>query len=232
MTTPTIAISGGSKGMGRAIAELFGQRGWRVIVAARGKKDLEQMQVNWPERFPHSQLLTLTTDLGTPTGCKAFIERVKDTVDHLDLFVNNLGMFRQGSVLQDPDNQLAAFFQVNVLAAHQLTQGLLPLLQATDRSHIITIGSVAVTDWPAGVNLYSISKWALFGWHKALRQELADSTVRVSLLTPGATLTSSWEGEEDIPAHILLPETIAQTVAHLWDQNEQMDTEEVIIRPS
>lgn len=218
--------------MGRAIAELFGQRGWQVIVSARGKKDLEQMQLSWEERFPQSRLITVAADLGTSEGCQSFIARIQAATDQVNLLVNNLGIYREGNILPDTENQLATLLRVNVLAAHQLTNGLLPLLKASERSHIMTIGSVAVTDWPEGVNLYSISKWALWGWHKALRQELAASPVRVSLLTPGATLTSSWSGEEEIPPHILLPETIAQTVAYLWDQNEQMVTEEVIIRPS
>ncbi len=231
-STNTIAITGGTKGMGRAIAEFFAERSWQVVVSARGEDSLASMRSFWATHFPASSLVTCAADLSTREGCAAFVEAIQQNAPRLQLLINNVGIFAAGNLRDQPTNILEQFLQLNVLAAHRITTPLLDLLSAAERSHIITIGSVATSDWPAGNNIYSISKYALQGWQKALQQELSGTSTRVSMITPGATQTSSWDGEDIPPGLSLLdPVVIAETVAHLWDTNTSSSVEEIILRP-
>ncbi|MCB0636622.1 MAG: SDR family oxidoreductase [Lewinella sp.] len=231
MPTNYVAITGATHGIGRAAAEHFAGRGWNVAIGARNQDELADLAADWSARFPASELVTIAADLGTPAGWAAFNEQLLTRWPRLNLLLNNLGVFAPGSLLSGPADQLSQFLHTNLLCAHALTRGVLPLLRQAGRAHIITIGSVAVYDQPTHMPAYSISKAALHAWHHYLRAELADTHIRASLLVPGATYTRSWEGVDVNPSHLLQPEQLAATIGRLWDDNQAQDTDQLIIRP-
>ena len=227
----TIVISGIGRGIGRAIAEAFGQAGWTVFGAARTRNDLENLQAYWQSHAFVGELYLFTADLSTPEGCQQWAASILATVDHLDAVINNVGAFAPGTLLDSSDDQLAYFLQANVLSAHYLSRALLPLLKAGKSAHLLTIGSVATTDWPAAMANYAISKYTLEAWHRALSRELADTVVKCTLLRPGATYTSSWDGVDVDPETLLAPEQIAQLVLRRLTVDAALQIEEITIRP-
>ncbi|PSR13123.1 MAG: hypothetical protein DA408_09295 [Bacteroidetes bacterium] len=226
---PAIAISGGSRGIGRAIAEVFGQQGYTVFVAARTPAQLQALAAGWPATCPTSRLVTFCADLATEAGCLAWAAHIDSQVSSLQVLVHNLGQFAPGDLLTGPPPQLAHFFATNVFSAHYLTQALLGRLREARPGHLVTIGSVATTDWPAPLHAYALSKYALEAWHRGVRKELAGTAVKTTLVRPGATLTSSWDGIAVDPATLLTPERVAQVVAQVVAATE--DFEEITVRP-
>jgi len=227
----TIAISGGSRGIGRAIAQCFARVGWRVAVAARSAEALAKMHTHWAEAYPDAALLTHAADLSTAEGCRSFAQAIEQKGWTISVLVNNLGTFAPGTLLEGEEDQLANFLQTNLLSAHYLTRSLMPQLRSAERAHLFTIGSVAVFDRPAPMAAYMLSKHVLHAWHESLRTELTDTGVLTTLLVPGATYTSSWDGIEVDPRTLLAPETIANTIWDAWQHNQSRDTEQIIIRP-
>jgi short-subunit dehydrogenase len=176
-------------------------------------------------------LLTCAADLSTAAGCHAFAQQLEQAGWSVHVLVNNLGTFMPGTLLDGEEEQLEAFLRVNLLSAHYLSRAILPAMRERRRAHLFTIGSVAVYDRPAPMAAYMLSKQTLHAWHQALRGELQGADIRTTLIVPGATYTSSWDGIEVDPKTLLAPETVAEAVWQTWNQNLQQDTEEVILRP-
>lgn len=221
----TIAISGASRGIGLATAEIFAQNGWTVFVAARTAQGLEQMQEKWAKDYPQSQLHTVVADLGTKEGCLHFAHAIGQHTTALNILLNNVGTFVPDTLLDGNIDTLAHFMQVNLFSAHYLTYALKELLFQADQARLMTIGSVAVTDWPAHMATYALSKAALHAWHKGITKELAAHKVATSLIIPGATYTSSWEGIDVDPNDLLKASDVAQLV---WDNRWAQETEQEI----
>ena len=94
----TILITGGTKGIGRAIAETFAGEGFDVCVSARTKADLQVLQTEWATRYPGRALLTFPADLSKKEDCLALAAFVRQQWSHLDVLVNNEGVFLPGTV--------------------------------------------------------------------------------------------------------------------------------------
>lgn len=227
----TIAISGGSRGIGRAIAEDFAGRGWRVAIAARNAEPLEELQLLWRTAYPDSDLLVFAADLAKVSDCRAWAGFLGQHCSRLDALVNNIGSFAPGGLLDGDEDQLSQFFQANVFSAHYLTRAFMPMLEKAELGHIVTIGSMGTTDFPEGLNAYTLSKHALETWHRLLRKELATTSIRTTLLRPGATYTSSWDGVDVDPTRLLSAERVASWAAHAVLLPEGEDLEEICLRP-
>lgn len=225
-----IAISGGSRGIGLAIAKRFAENGWQVAIAARSAAALTQLQEEW-EANGWSPLLTFAGDLSQAKDCQAWGIYLQEHCSQLDALVHNLGIFAPGTLLEGPDNQLEHFLATNVLSAHYLTRACLPLLKKPAFANILTIGSVASTDWPTELAAYALSKHTLEAWHRQLRKELAETNIRTALLRPGATFTSSWDGIAIDPNLLLDADSVAALAAQLILLPPNEILEEVCLRP-
>lgn len=206
-----IVVTGATKGIGRAIAESAATAGYDVLAIARNQAALADLATSWKVGFPAVKLFTQSADLADVAGCSTVASLVAKLDQPIEALVNNVGLFAPGSLLGGED-VLADLLPLNLLAAHRLTRALWPRMQAQNDRCLVTISSVAVTDFPQGMGAYTVSKYALHGWHRALVKEIEGAGVRHHLIVPGATLTSAWDDETNIPAAILAPETVAGLV--------------------
>ena len=194
-----VLITGATKGIGRACAEVFLNGGWRVTAVARTKEDLEELG-------RRENVLTIQADLGTEAGVAAVPVRAYDVV----LF--NAAAYAPGNLLAAGRDVFAELYPLNILGNHRLARRLLPTLMAGGRGHLVVIGSTGTDNWKGHMTAYVATKYALRGLFLGWREELAPTRVRCTLVAPGATLTSSWDGEEP-PPDILAPEAVA---AEVW----------------
>lgn len=225
----TIVVTGGTKGLGRAISEAFGGRGWHVFVCARTPSDLEQAQLDWANNCPESRLFTFQADVSKKSEVMEFAQYIRENTGHIDVLVNNAGVFIPGQVTEETDGVLETLMETNLYSAYHLTRGLLSLMGAG--SHIFNMCSVAsLMAYPNGGS-YSISKFALLGFTKALREELKPASIKVTAILPGATWSDSWAGV-DLPAERLMQATdIAKLIWAAYDLSESAVVEELLIRP-
>ncbi len=228
---PVAVVSGATKGLGRAIAEKFAAQGFDLAVCARTPSDLEAMQQHWAVAYPERRLLSVRADLSRHADLQSFADAVRRRWPRVDVLVNNAGIFRPGRICDEAEGILEELISVNLYSAYHLTRALLPLMLPYRRGHIFNMCSIAsLAAYPSGGS-YTISKFALLGFSKALREELKADGIRVTALLPGATWSDSWRGV-DLPAERLMAaEDIARLVWAAYELSPSAVVEELIVRP-
>ncbi len=229
--TPVAVISGGTKGLGRAIAEWFAAHGFDLAVCARTHSDLKAMKQHWTQAYPDRTLLTIAADLGQRTDVERFADAIRTQWSRIDVLVNNAGIFRPGRVTEEAEGTLEQLIQINLYSAYYLTRGVLPLMLPHKSGHIFNLCSIAsLIAYPNGGS-YTISKFALLGFSKALREELKPTGIRVTALMPGATWSDSWRGADFPQDRLMQAEDIARLIWAAYELSASAVVEELVVRP-
>ncbi|MCC7504296.1 MAG: SDR family oxidoreductase [Saprospiraceae bacterium] len=227
----TVVVTGGTKGLGRAIAEIFAQNGFEVCVCARTQADLDEMQHDWAQLFPGRRLLTYAADVSKKADVFEFAGHVREQWPRLDVLVNNAGIFLPGAISEEREGTLETLLETNLYSAYHLTRALLPLMLPQKSGHIFNMCSIAsIIAYPDGGS-YSISKFALLGFSKVLREELKPRGIKVTALLPGATWSDSWRGADYPENRLMKAEDIAKTLWAAYTLSDSAVVEEVLIRP-
>ncbi len=223
-------ITGGTKGIGRAIVEKFAAERFDIVTCARNRNELESLKKYLESTFT-MELFFLPIDMSVRTQVTAFIEFIHGLGRPVDVLVNNAGFFAPGQVLDEKSGALEAMMDANLYSAYHVTRGLAPDMKARKSGHIFSMCSVAsIMAYPNGGS-YSISKFALLGFSKVLRAELKDHGVRVTAVLPGATRTASWDGVELPDDRFIRPEDVADAVFDAYSLSPRSVVEEILIRP-
>ncbi|OUJ72664.1 SDR family oxidoreductase [Hymenobacter crusticola] len=228
-----IIITGGTKGIGRALVWRFAQAGFPVVTCARSTTDLASLQTALSQDVPGAQLHTLTADLSKAEDTRRFATFVQELGGAVEVLVHNTGAFTPGRLQDEPldGSALRALIDVNLYSAYDLTLQLLPAMIERRQGHIFTMCSVAsIRAYPSGGS-YSIAKFALLGLTKALREELKPHNLRVTAVLPGATLTASWEGSDFPDERFIKAQDVAEAVFAAYSLSPQAVVEELLIRP-
>ena len=226
-----IAISGASRGIGRAIALRFAQEGWDLALCSKTQEHLESVHRDIQALGTASTVLAHAADFAIKQDVAAFANAVKQTFEHLDILVNNAGIFVPGSIQSEPDGVLEHIMAVNVFGTYQLTRALLPWLKRSQQAHIFNMASTAsLKAYPNG-GAYSISKFALLGFSKNLREELKPARIRVTSLCPGPTRTDSWAGYEAPEDRMMHPKDLADIIWAAYHLSPQTVLEDMLLRP-
>ena len=228
-----IVVTGGSKGIGRAVVTRFLRAGYPVATCARSAADLAELITATTTDVPGAVLHTLPADLSQQADCARFTAFVLALGPPVEVLVNNAGAFIPGRLQDEPadGSQLRQMLAVNLLSAYDVTLPLLPGLIARRRGHIFTICSTAsITAYPNGGS-YGIAKHALLGFTKNLREELKISGVRVTAVLPGPTLTASWAGVDLPTERFVQAEDVAEAVFSAYSLSPHAVVEELLIRP-
>ncbi len=225
-----IIITGATKGLGRAIAELFAADGFELAVNARTAGDLEQMKREFKEKYD-ADILIFQTDMRKKEEVQAFAEYVLSQWDGFDILVNNAGLFLPGSIMHEQDGVLEKQMETNVYSVYHLTRALLPSMLEKGSGHIFNMCSIAsITAFKSGL-AYTMSKFALLGFTKVLRQELKNKGIRVTALLPGATWSDSWAGAELPKSRLMQASDIAIAVKGAFEMSSAAVVEEIVLRP-
>ncbi|MDX1904343.1 MAG: SDR family oxidoreductase [Thermonemataceae bacterium] len=228
---PSIVVTGGTKGIGRAIVEIFAQNGFHVLTCSRHQKDIDELKIFLANKYPEVQFSALVADLSLKTEVQKFADFVKKESPYLNILVNNAGVFLPGQIQNEEDGVLEKLIETNLYSAYHLSRALLGHLLSADKKHIFNICSTAsITPYINGGS-YCISKYALYGMTKVLREELKDKNIGVTAVLPGATLTSSWENTDLPPERFMKPEEVAITIWTIYQIAPQSIVEEILIRP-
>lgn len=216
----TIVVTGGTKGIGRAIVNKFAKEGFTVITCARSND----------EQFPEN-VLFFKADLSKKAEVLAFADFVKASVSQVDILVNNTGFFLPGQIHNEEEGTLEAMIETNLYSAYHLTRALVNDMIARKSGYIFNICSVASIVAYTNGGSYCISKFAMLGMSKVLREELKPHGVRVTSILPGATFTNSWAGVELPTERFIASDDIAEVI---WTANALPATtvlEEIVMRP-
>jgi short-subunit dehydrogenase len=226
-----VVITGGTKGIGKAIAELFAQNGANLAICSRSKEDLKSMKIDLEARFPNIDFVGIETDMSEKQEVLNFATAISSHWDQVDVLVNNAGVFLPGEIHQEEDGKLESQIETNLYSAYYLTRALMPNFLSQEKGHIFNMCSVAsLIAYPNGGS-YSISKFALLGFSKVLREELKDKGIKVTAVMPGATWSNSWAGVELPEERLMQPEDIAASIWSAYQLSDSAVVEEIILRP-
>lgn len=223
-------ITGGTKGIGRAIIGKFAENNFDIATCSRKEADLLALRKELATRRG-IDVFTTVADLSSREGAKAFTDFVLRLQRPVDILVNNAGYFTPGEVTTEEDGVLEKMIGANLYSAYNTTRGLVAAMKERQVGHIFNICSIAsIKAYPNGGS-YAISKFALLGFTKVLREELKPSGIRVTAVLPGATRTSSWDAVPLPEERFMKPEDVADAVFGAYSLSPRSVVEEILIRP-
>lgn len=226
-----IVVTGGTKGIGRFIIEKFVSHGFDVATCSRNPQELELLKSALKKLNSTANIFVFRADMSDKSQVKLFCEFVKKLNRSIDVLVNNAGYFLPGEIVTEPEGTLEQMINANVYSAYYTTRGLAPKMITQKSGHIFNICSIAsFKAYPNGGS-YAISKFALLGFSKCLREELKNVGIRVTAVMPGATKTASWEGTDIPEERFMKVEDVADTIYAAYALSERSVVEEIIIRP-
>jgi short-subunit dehydrogenase len=222
-------ITGASKGIGRAIALHFASMGANIAICSRNTEELDNFTLFVKELYPNVQVLALSTDMSKKESIVEFAHLIKKNWDKVDVLVNNAGVFMPCSLLEvDQEDAFRTMMDTNLYSAYYMGLEMMPLLLKDQSGHIFNVASIA-SFMPYGG--YAVSKHAMLGYSRVLREELKDKGIKVTAVMPGATYTNSWEGAGIPESRFMTAEDIASTVWSCYQLGPNAVVEELIIRP-
>jgi short-subunit dehydrogenase len=226
-----IVVTGGSKGIGRAVIEKFADQGFDVATCARNKEDLTKLESEINKNYPSSAVYTTVADMSDKEQTKSFVNFVSDLKRPVDVLVNNAGYFVPGSISTEPDGTLESMIHANLYSAYYTTRGLVQAMKDRKSGHVFNMCSIASIKAYSNGGSYAITKFALLGFSKCLREELKEFGIRVTAILPGATRTASWDGSDQPDERFMRVEDVAETIYSAYAISGRSVVEEVIIRP-
>lgn len=228
-----IVITGASKGLGRAIAEKYGsdKQGHGLFLCARNEEALKAFAKELQARYPRTNVQFFACDLSKRAEIAAFAAWLLSLNIPTDILINNAGQFIPGNLHEEEEGVMEQMMLVNFYSAYHLTRALLPGMLERKKGHIFNMCSVAsLRAYPSGGS-YSVSKFALLGFSKNLREELKTGGIKVTSVIPGAAWTDSWSGSDLDPQRLMAPSDIAEMVYAASLLSPRAVPEEIIIRP-
>lgn len=229
-----IIITGASKGIGRAIAEIFAANGHDLFLCSRSSAALYKAVEELVTHYPGVSVKAKPFDLSIKTQAIEFGNWCLE-IKTPDVLVNNAGLFEPGSVYNEPDGVLESQLAVNLYSAYHLTRTVLPKMMegrpGNNGRHIFNICSTASLKAYENGGAYSISKFAMYGFSKNLREEMKPHGIKVTHVIPGAVYTDSWSGTGIDPKRFMEPADIAKLIYTASQLSYQACVEEIVVRP-
>ena len=225
-----IVVTGGTKGIGKAVIEKFAANGFDALTCSRDTDNLEKLKNELNKKY-HTRIYTYRADLSINEQTLAFVEYTRDIKRKIDVLVNNAGIFVPGAVHSEPEGNLELMMANNLFSAYHVTRGILPLMLEKKQGHIFNICSTASIVPYVNGGSYCISKFAMLGMTRVLREEMKPHGIRVTAIIPGATLTDSWAGTDLPKSRFMKPEDVAAALYNAYTLSDHSVVEELLIRP-
>jgi 3-dehydrosphinganine reductase len=191
-------ITGGSSGIGLALARKLAAAGAQVAIAARGVDALEAARLELQGLAPEGVTVrAYPLDVGDREAVSDVSARALEDLGGIDLLVNNAGIAHPGYVHELPDEIFEDMVRVNYLGTVWVTRAFLPALMAQGSGQVVNVSSIAGVLGAFGYSAYGGSKFAVTGFTEVLRQELKPHGIAVSLLCPPDTDTPQLAYEDE-----------------------------------
>jgi len=224
-------VTGGSRGIGKAIARKLAQLGAALSLCAR---DTAALQAAAQELTPFApKLVVLPADVTKAADVSSLVQATERALGPITLLVNNAGIGNPGfGPLQNKsESDWDIVLSTNLKSVFLVSRAVAPLMIERRRGDIVIISSLAGKNTFAGGALYCASKWGLQGLAGCMAEDLRAYGIRVSVVCPGSVFTDfSGRGPKD-PTKVLTPEDVAHAVAMLALQGPQSFISEVQLRP-
>ncbi len=223
-------VTGGSRGIGFAIAGRLGRMGARVSICARDQAKLDQSASSL--RGEGIETLAIPADVTRGEQISSLIGKTEKEFGPIDILVNNAGVGLFGPFHEFNESDWNRVMDTNLKSVFLMCRAVAPEMIRRQTGHIINISSLAGKNTFANGAIYCASKWGLMGLTGSMAEDLRKYGIRVSAICPGSVATEfSGQSVKD-PSKTLQPEDVAHAVAALVTQAEGSFISEVHIRPT
>jgi NADP-dependent 3-hydroxy acid dehydrogenase YdfG len=242
MADRVAVVTGASSGIGEATALSLAREGYAVALGARREERIAELR----DRIEADggRALAVPTDVADPDSAKSLIDTAKSELGSVDVLVNNAGVMLLGPVFGADIEHWQRMVNVNVLGLMYCTHAALPYMQEQGGGHIVNVSSVAGRTARAGAAAYNATKWGVVAFSEALRQEVLNIDVRVTLIEPGFVDTElqahnenpmvidAIEQERERLGQVLTSDDIARAILFAVQQPQHVSINEVLVRPT
>jgi NADP-dependent 3-hydroxy acid dehydrogenase YdfG len=233
-------VTGASSGIGEATAEALAAEGASVVAAARREERLSDLKSRVEGNG--GKLAVVQADVTDEGQAHELVRRAEEEFGGVDILVNNAGVMLLSKVEKGLSDQWRQMFDVNVLGLLYATDAAIEAMRRRGGGHLVNVSSVAGRKTRPGSGIYSGTKFAVNAISEALRQELLEDKIRVTMVEPGAVETELTNHITDEEAQqgaaalkqldILQAEDIANAIAYAVTQPERVSVNEILIRPT
>jgi 3-oxoacyl-[acyl-carrier protein] reductase len=234
----TALVTGGSRGIGRAVAQVLGEGKARVVVSYAGNEAAAQEAAKLVTQAGAEKVKLLRFDVADAAACAAAVDEIVTEMGSIDILVNNAGISVDGLVMRLKDQDIARQIDVNLKGALNLIRAATRPMMKQKGGSIVNLTSVVGETGNAGQAVYSATKAGLIGLTKSVAKELASRNIRVNAVAPGFIDTEMTQGLpeaarqkmfEQIPlARLGSAREVAECVAWLASARSSYVTGEVI----
>ena len=233
LTNRVALITGGSRGIGLAIAESLAAEGCSVVITGRDEAALTRAAASINRTTHSRRVMTRHCDVREPKSVAALFTAIKAEFKHLDILINNAGIAHSLADVQDLSLETwKDVIDTNLTGLFLATRAALPLMKSG--ATIVNNLSVAAKTVFPGMSAYNASKHGALGFTDSLREELRPRGIRVISLMPGATNTDIWQQFwSDAPrVRMISPHSVASAVLAAILLPENATLSELIITPT
>ena len=192
LTNNIAVITGGSVGIGLAIAKGLAAEGVHLALCARDEGRLHQVVGEISEQYG-VRVLGIKTDVSRPDEIDQFVTAVRDEYGGADILINNAGTGSEETVMDAPDERWQYYWDLHVMAAVRLSRGIAPLMRGRGGGVILNNASICATQPLYYEPIYNVTKSALVMFSKCLAHELIPHNIRVNTVNPGLVMTPDWQ---------------------------------------
>jgi NADP-dependent 3-hydroxy acid dehydrogenase YdfG len=221
---PVLVITGASTGIGAATARRAVEFGHRVVLAARSEDKLTALA---EELGGEDKALALRSDVTSWNDQQAVVQTALDRYGRMDAYFANAGFGAKRGFLEESVEHWKSMIDTNVLGTALSIRASLGHFKEQNSGHLILTSSIAGRRALPG-SLYSATKHAVTAMGEALRQEIADTNVKMTLIEPGAVDTPFFD---NAPSGALEADDVARAVLFALTQPPHVDVNEILIRP-
>ncbi len=231
LTDKTAVVTGGTKGIGLAIAERLARSGVRVMICGRDKGDLRSAVEHIGR---HGTVEGEICDVRSEDQVRIMLGQCERVFGGLDILVNNAGVGYMGSTVEElSGDQFRQTLETNLFGVFYACHYAIPMMKRRNGGYILNISSLAGQNAHPKMAAYNASKFGLNGFSEALMQEVRQDNIKVSYICPGSVNTYfGGDTPSDSKAWQLQPDDIAQVVMNLLEMDQRALPSKVEIRPS
>lgn len=225
-------VTGGSRGIGRAIVESLLEEGWTVHLCSRSPDSVEHALSELMGHYP-DRVAGQAVDVRDQAQVEAFVERVAtEAGGRIDCLVNNAGIGLFRPVDEISGEEWREVLETNLHGAFYFTRAVAPVMKRQGKGWIFNIASLAGKNPFAGGSAYNASKFGMVGFSEATMLDLRHHGIRVAAILPGSVDTGFRPGRSGATGWMLAPEDVARTVLDLLAYPERALPSRVELRPS
>ena len=186
-----VVITGASSGIGEAAAEQFAKKGANLVLVARRKEKLEQVEKNLSKYSV--KILICVCDVSDKDQVKQMADKTIETFSKIDILVNNAGFVIYGNVKELSIEDIESQMKTNYFGTIYCTKSFLPHFLKQNFGHIVNVASVGASFGVPGIASYCATKYAMLGFSEGLHHELHDTGVGVTVVSPIMVRTSLFD---------------------------------------